>query len=76
MIQLYIYLAQAFTYSVPHNNVDVTAEGVVEVLGDVQIDKVAEMMVHVHPWEDNDQMTTRDAEIRLKQGADLSVCLR
>lgn len=35
-------------YRVPHDEVDVSAEGVVEVLRDVQVDKIAEVMVHVH----------------------------
>ncbi len=36
------------TYCVPHDNVYVTAEGIVEVLRDVEVDKVTEMMVHIH----------------------------
>lgn len=40
------------THRVPHDDVDIGAEGVVYVLGDVEVDKVTEMVVHVHPcWE-------------------------
>lgn len=40
---------KAGTHRVPHDDVDIGAEGVVDVLGDVEVDKVTEVMVHVHP---------------------------
>lgn len=41
-------LARQSTYRIPHDNVDVCAEGVVDVLRYVEIDKVTEVVVHVH----------------------------
>lgn len=43
--------AECCTYRIPHEDIDVSAEGVVDVLGNVQVDKVTEVMVHVHPCE-------------------------
>lgn len=37
------------THRIPHDNVDICVKGIVNVLGDIEIDKVAEMVVHVHP---------------------------
>ena len=37
-----------WTHRVPHDDADVSAEGVVDVLRDVQVDKVTKVMVHVH----------------------------
>lgn len=37
------------THRIPHDDVYVWAERVVNVLWDVKVDKVAEMVVHVHP---------------------------
>lgn len=45
------WAAEYCTYCVPHEDFDVSAEGVVDVLGNVQVDKVTEVMVHVHPCE-------------------------
>lgn len=44
---------QVLTYGVPHHDVHVCAEGVVNVLSDVEIEKVTEVVVHVHTqcWE-------------------------
>lgn len=38
------------THRVPHDDVNVWAEGVVDVLGYVKVNKVTEVMVHVHSW--------------------------
>lgn len=37
----------ALTYSIPHNNVDISAESVGNMLSDVKIHKVTKMMVHI-----------------------------
>lgn len=41
------------THRIPHDNVDVCAEGVVDVLRYVEVDKVTEVVVHVHPCSEN-----------------------
>ena len=38
-------------HRVPDEDIDISGEGVVEVLGDVQIDIVTEVVVHVHRWK-------------------------
>lgn len=38
------------THRIPHDDVDVCAEGVVDVLRYVEIDKVTEVVVHVHTY--------------------------
>lgn len=43
------------THRVPHDDEDVRAEGIVNVLRDIQVDKVTKMMVHVHPYQKNRQ---------------------
>lgn len=45
---MFVCLREMNTYCVPHDNAYVTAEGIVEVLGDVEVNKVTEVMVHVH----------------------------
>lgn len=45
---MFVCLKEMNTYCVPHDDVYVTAEGIVEVLRDVEVNKVTEMMVHVH----------------------------
>lgn len=38
------------THRVPHHDVHVGAEGVVHVLRDVQVQEVAEVVIHVNTW--------------------------
>lgn len=42
---------KAPTYSVPHDNVDIHAEGVDNMLGDVKIYKITKMVVHINTCE-------------------------
>lgn len=39
------------TYSVPHDYVDISTEGIIDMLGNVKIHKITEVMVHVNTWE-------------------------
>lgn len=45
------------THRVPHDDVDIWAEGVVDVLGYVEVNKVTEVVVHVHPYLKNTQLS-------------------
>lgn len=36
------------TYSVPHDYVDISTEGIIDMLGNVKIDKITEVMVHIN----------------------------
>ena len=42
--------AEKFTNSVPHNNVDVFAEGSVGMLGGIQVEEVTVMMIEVDSY--------------------------
>ena len=39
------------SHRIPDEDVDVHGERVVEVLGDVQVNVVTEVVVHVHSWK-------------------------
>ena len=41
---------QNVTYRVPHYDVDISTESVVDMLCDVQVHKVTEMVVHIYPY--------------------------
>lgn len=41
------------THRVPHDDVDIWAEGVVDVLGYVEVNEVTEVVVHVYPYLKN-----------------------
>lgn len=51
------YAVDARTHRVPHDDVDVWAEGVVDVLRYVEVNKVTEVVVHVHPWREENAHT-------------------
>lgn len=42
--------AQEFTYGVPHDDVHVCTERIVNVLSEVEIQEVTEVVVHVNTW--------------------------
>lgn len=44
------------THRVPHDDVDIWAERVVDMLGYVEVNKVTEVVVHVHPYLKNIQL--------------------
>lgn len=41
---------RALTYGVPHHDVHVCTERIVHVLGDVEVEKITEVVVHVNTW--------------------------
>ena len=41
---------RALTYGVPHDDVHICAEGIVNVLSEVEIQEVTEVVVHVNTW--------------------------
>lgn len=64
------------THRIPHDDVDVCTEGVVDVLWYVEIDKVTEVVVHVHTWsEKTTTISHRRSECTLNGDAQGSVFL-
>lgn len=43
------------TYRVPHHNVNIGGERIVEVIGGVQVDEVTKMVVHINSCKNKDQ---------------------
>lgn len=41
---------QVRTYGVPHDDVHIGAEGIIHVLSNVEIDEIAEVVIHVNAW--------------------------
>lgn len=39
------------TYSIPHDYVDISAEGIINMLRNIKIDEITEVMVHINTWE-------------------------
>lgn len=48
---------EGHAHRVPHDDVDVRAEGIVDVLGYVEVDKITEVVIHVDSWRQENTNT-------------------